>query len=132
MGALYTTFRDIESGTKMVFFQATAPTGWTIVNTGLTDAAGNGRMICAVHSNQYAADGGSQNPASMTTPTQTTRGASYAFIDASSGALCHTAITGDYVRYSGGGGSNAYLVNCAVNAVTLTPYYRYCIVATKD
>jgi len=126
----------VPSGSITNWFQAAAPSGWTIDNTGLTDAAGNSRMMCAVHSNQYGADGGSENPVSWTSGTQ------YLASGGSVGA--RETLAGDvglliggspdtYLRARTAGGTTGMdLFTQSVTTFSKTPYYRYCIVCTKD
>lgn len=131
-GTVALTSDVIESGTKMAFFQAAAPTGWT------QDATNNDAMLRVV-SGTGGGTGGSASPTTGLTATDShtlttsempahthdvqnvlnTTGASY-------GAFSNTGNYGTVTSTSTGGGSGH------THNITFAPKYIDMIIAVKD
>lgn len=114
------------SGTKMLFKQSSAPTGWTVDNT-IQDNS----MVVYRTSGNYDVDGGSQDPTSMVTPAQDLDEHASSRIDRAT-AVGYVGFYGGVLQAFSGSGTDELMLVDTVNTITLTPYYTHVIVATKD
>ena len=149
-GASLTGIQPFPSGTKMVFFQASAPTGWT------QDTANNDKALRVVSGTGGGA-GGSTGFSSAFTHTHSDSFASAAHTlttseipshahgiygvenDGGGGGAGERPTRGSALMSStnlvesvGGGGSHSHTLSGSVTSATIAPYYIDVIVCSKD
>ena len=147
-GASLTGINPFPAGTKMTFFQASAPTGWSQVTTN-TDAA------LRVVSGSGGGTGGSTGFSSAFTHTHSDSFASAAhtlveneipshrhqiyntvtwtggsWIAGTAGSSNGT--NNHHTQYTGGGGSHSHTLSGSVTSATIAPKYVDMIIASKD
>jgi len=122
----------IPSGTKMVFFEAAAPTGWTQVTSGIGD-----RLIRLASTGGVAVAGDSvSSPATHAHDTGAASGASHTHTNSFSMAssLNDTDINNTRLQSvsSPSGSTDLPHVHSLTAAVAFTPKYLDVIICTKD
>ena len=126
---VYVDVRDYiyASDVKQLFKQSSAPVFWTV-----DDTIQDNSMVVYRRSANYGADGGSQDPTSMTTPSQRLDRDGSTTIPRTSKIGVNIYSPSQLYLSEGASNNDNNPVYGTVSAVTLTPYYTHVIVATKD
>lgn len=137
------------SGTKMAFFQASAPTGWTQkTGSALSDAAlrvvtgsGGGTggsttfSTAFTHSHAHTLAGAAHTLSTSEMPSHS-HVISYGGYNSSAGKIPTGGLVGDTPADSsentGGGGSHSHVISGSVTSATISPKYADIIICEKD